>query len=262
MPRPEKVEAVAAIKDRLEGAQAVFLTEYAGLTVREQQTLRRGLRGSGAEYKVLKMSLARLAAAELGLGVDELLTGPTGIAFTDGDPATAAKVLRDFAGEHEQFLIKGALMGGEFLTPERVHALASIEPREVLLARLAGGFQAPMSRFAGLMAALLQGSATAFQQLLEKKQAASPEGEPNVMVEAPAEPESATAAAPEPEEAAVDAGTADADEGGVEPEPRAEHEDAEPMAQTEVTEEEGKAEPADHDDNNDDTAGDDTAEEE
>ncbi len=218
MPRPEKVEAVATIKERLERAQAVFLTEYAGLSVQEQQALRRGLRGSDAEYKVVKMSLTRLAAAELGLDIGDMLTGPTALAFADGDAVTAAKVLQDFAGDHEKLLIKGALMAGEVLTPEKVSQLAEIEPREVLLAKLAGGFQAPMSRFAGLMAALLRGSATVFQHLLEKKEADqpapdepelvdepesgaaadAPEGASNVTTPAEADPEDAAPASAEP----------------------------------------------------------------
>ncbi len=176
MPRPEKVQAVADIKERIEGAQAVFLAEYAGLSVQEQQTLRRELRASGAEFKVVKMTLARLAAADLDIeDLDELLLGPTGLTFADGDPAGAAKVLRDFAKGHEVLVIKGGLLGREFLTPERVAELADIEPREVLLARIAGAFEAPMAKMAGLLAALPRNAATMMQQLLEKKQEESPE---------------------------------------------------------------------------------------
>jgi large subunit ribosomal protein L10 len=112
MPRPEKVQAVADIKERLDGAQAVFLAEYAGLSVQEQQTLRRELRANEAEFKVVKMTLARLAAADLDIDtLDELLLGPTGLTFADGDPVGAAKVLRDFAKGHEVFVIKGGLLG-------------------------------------------------------------------------------------------------------------------------------------------------------
>ena len=176
MPRPEKVQAVADIKERMEGAQAVFLAEYAGLSVQEQQTLRRDLRASGAEFKVVKMTLARLAAAGLDIeDLDELLLGPTGLTFADGDPVSAAKVLRDFAKDHEVLVIKGGLLGREFLTPERIAHLADIEPREVLLAKIAGAFEAPMAKMAGLLAALPRNAATAMQQLLEKKQEESPE---------------------------------------------------------------------------------------
>jgi large subunit ribosomal protein L10 len=176
MPRPEKVQAVADIKERMEGAQAVFLAEYAGLSVEEQQALRRDLRANGAEFKVVKMTLARRAAADLDIeDLDELLLGPTGLTFADGDPVGAAKALRDFAKGHEVFVVKGGLLGREFLTPERVAELADIEPREVLLAKIAGAFEAPMAKMAGLLAALPRNAATAMQQLLEKKQEASPE---------------------------------------------------------------------------------------
>jgi len=172
MPRPEKVQAVAEIKERLEGSQAVFLAEYAGLSVKDQQALRRELRENGAEFKVVKMTLARLATGELEIeSLDELLLGPTGLTFVEGDPVGPAKVLEEFAKGHETFTIKGGLLGAEFLTPEKIAELASIEPREVLLAMLAGAMQAPMANLAGLLAALPRNTASVLQQLLEKKEA-------------------------------------------------------------------------------------------
>lgn len=175
MPRPEKVQAVADIKERIEGAQAVFLAEYAGLSVKEQQVLRRSLRENGAEFKVVKMSMARLAVAELDIDtLDELLLGPTGLAFADGDPAGAAKVLKDFAKSHDTFAVKGGLLGLEFLPPEKIAELAELEPREVLLAKLAGVMQAPMANLAGLLAALPRNTASVLQQLLEIKEAEEP----------------------------------------------------------------------------------------
>ena len=169
MPRPEKVRAVADIKERLESANAVFLAEYAGLSVEEQQDLRRGLRDGGAEFKVVKMSLARRAAIDLDIEMlSELMLGPTGIAFADDDAVVAAKKLRDFAKEHDVFKIKGGILGTEFLTPERIAQLADIETREVLLAKLAGVVKAPLSNVASLVAALPRGLATALQQLIDK----------------------------------------------------------------------------------------------
>ena len=172
MPRPEKVQAVAEIKERIEGAQAVFLAEYAGLSVKDQQALRRELRANGAEFKVVKMTLAKRATDELDIdSLDELLLGPTGLAFADGDPVGAAKVLKDFAKDHEVFVVKGGLLGLEFLTPEKISELADIEPREVLLAKIAGAMKAPMANMAGLLAALPRNAASVFQQLLEQKEA-------------------------------------------------------------------------------------------
>jgi large subunit ribosomal protein L10 len=175
MPRPEKVQAVADIKERIEGAQAVFLAEYAGLSVKDQQALRRSLRENGAEFKVVKMSMARLAAAELDIDtLDELLLGPTGLAFADDDPAGTAKVLKDFAKDHDTFMVKGGLLGLEFLPPEKIAELAELEPRDVLLAKIAGVMQAPMANLAGLLAALPRNTANVLSQLLEKKEAESP----------------------------------------------------------------------------------------
>ena len=174
MPRPEKVQAVADIKERLDGAQAVFVTEYAGLSVKEQQVLRRQLKANGAEMKVVKMTLARLAAADMTDELNDLLFGPTALTFADGDPAAAAKALKAFAKDHDVMIIKGGVLGAEFLSPERVSQLADLDPREVLLARIAGAFAAPMAQMAGLPAALPRNAATVFQQLLEKEKAESP----------------------------------------------------------------------------------------
>jgi large subunit ribosomal protein L10 len=215
MPRPEKVQAVAEIKNRLDEAQAVFLAEYAGLSVKEQQNLRRELRANEAEFKVVKMTLARRAAAELDIdSLDELLLGPTGLAFADGDPVGAARALRDFAKGHEVFLVKGGLLGREFLSAERVGQLADMEPRDVLLAKIAGAFQAPLAKAAGLFAALPRNTASAIQQLIEKLEQVAP-SEP--AAEAAAEADDAVpeadvdAEAPTDDVESVDAETSDAE---------------------------------------------------
>lgn len=248
MPRPEKVQAVAEIKERLEEARAVFLTEFSGLSVKEQQELRRGLRSNEAEFKVVKMTLARRAADELGLdALDEWLSGPTALAFAMGDPVGAAKVLKDFAKDHPVLKVKGGLLGGELLTPERIEELAEIEPREVLLAKIAGALSAPLTQMAGLLAALPRNAATAMQQLLEKKEqepgaateaAAADETAPEA--EAAEEPAEAEEAAPE--EAAPEA-TEEAPAEEAAPEAEAEAEAA-PEAAPEAAEEPAEAEEA------------------
>ncbi len=199
MPRPEKVAAVDDIKERFERAQAVFLAEYAGLSVKAQQQLRRGLRESGAEFKVIKMTLTRRAAADLDIDeLDELLIGPTGVAFADGDPVAAAKVLKQFASENEVFTLKGGLLGRDVLSPERISQLAEIEPREVLLAKIAGAMKAPMSAMAGLLNALPRNMASNLGQLLEKKES----GEIASPADAPTEEPAAEAATEAPADAA------------------------------------------------------------
>jgi large subunit ribosomal protein L10 len=195
MPRPEKVQAVAEIKERLEGSSAVFMAEYAGLSVKEQRALRRALSDADGDFKVYKMTLARIAATESGRDeMLELLVGPTGLTFARGDAAATAKVLRDFSKDHARLIIKGALLGNEVLTPERVAALADLEPRDVLLAKIAGALQAPMAAMAGLMAAMPRNLASMIKQLIDKSPAPAPEA---------AAPEAEEASAPEAEEASA-----------------------------------------------------------
>ncbi len=219
MPRPEKVQAVADIKESLEGSVAVFLAEYAGLSVGEQQELRRGLRAAESEFRIVKMTLARIAATELGHeDLIEGLSGPTGLAFASGDAAAAAKVLRDFAKEHTQLVLKGGLLEGETLTVERVEQLAALDSLEVLLSKVAGAFQAPMATMAGLMAALPRNLASMMSQLIEKLPA----------VEAAA-PESGTVTQSEVPEADTPAEEGAADE--ADPEKATESADAEDAAE-------------------------------
>ena len=152
MPRPEKVQAVADIKESLEGSEAVFLTEYRGLSVKAVQELRASLRASGAEYKVVKMTLARLAADDEGSpGLDEHLLGPTcAFAFAKSDPVATAKALKDFPRSHEVFVLKAGVLSGSILGPEEVSAGRHRAP-EVLLAKIAGAAKAPLVQAAGLV---------------------------------------------------------------------------------------------------------------
>jgi large subunit ribosomal protein L10 len=200
MPRPEKVQAVADIKESLEGSEAVFLTEYRGLTVKAVQELRASLRASGAEYKVVKMTLARRAADDAGIsGLDEHLLGPTALAFAKSDPVATAKALKEFAKTHEVFVMKAGVLSGNILSPEDVSRLAEIEPRDVLLAKIAGAAKAPLAQAAGLFASFNRNAASMFKQLLDKKESgetAPAEGESNASLPAdePAETDTAVKA--------------------------------------------------------------------
>jgi large subunit ribosomal protein L10 len=203
MPRPEKVQAVADIKESLEGAEAVFLTEYRGLTVKAVQELRASLRSSGAEYKVVKMTLARRAADDAGIaGLDDYLLGPTALAFAKSDPVATAKALKEFAKTHEVFVMKAGVLSGNILSPEDVSRLAEIEPREVLLAKIAGAAKAPLAQAAGLFASFNRNAASMFKQLLDKKESgeiAPAEGESNASLPAEEPVETDTAAKAEEE---------------------------------------------------------------
>jgi large subunit ribosomal protein L10 len=173
-PRPEKVAVVDEVRERFASASAALLTEYRGLDVGAMADLRRALRDAGSEYKVYKNTLVRFAARDAGLAIEEMLTGPTGIAFIgegDGDqtdPVLVAKALRDFARTNPALVVKGGLLGDKQLTAAETTALADVEPREVLLARLAGGFAAPMQQFAGLLQALPRNFAYGLKALIDK----------------------------------------------------------------------------------------------
>ena len=192
MPRPEKVQAVSDIREGLEGARAVFLTEYRGLSVQAVQDLRASLRESGAEYRVVKMTLAKLAAGDAGIeGLDEYLSGPTALAFANNDPVSTAKALKDFSKDHEVFVLKVGYLSGNILSPEEVSKLAEIEPREVLLGRIAGGAKAPFFKAAGMFASFNRSAASMFSQLLDKKESgefgAGEAGEASLPAEEPAD---------------------------------------------------------------------------
>ncbi len=247
MARPEKVAVVDEIKDRLENSGAVFVTEYRGLSVPQQQALRRSLRATGAEYKVMKMSLARLAAEDAGkTDLLEWLQGPTALAFTDSDPVLAAKELKTFAAGNEFLVIKGGLLDGETLDQESFLKLADLEPREVLLAMFAGVLKAPLTKLAGLMSAVLRQPASVMQQLLDKKAAESPVAEePAPPEEGAAEKSAEDAAAEEPatEKSAEEPAAGEPDEDAAAEEPAAEESAGEPAAE-EPAAEKSAGEPA------------------
>jgi large subunit ribosomal protein L10 len=200
-PRPEKVAVVEEVRERLDSASAALLTEYRGLDVAAISALRRELRKVGGEYKIYKNTLVRFAARDLGLELEDLLTGPTAIAFTtdrpDGTPGDAvdvAKALRDFARGNPSLVVKGGVLGTRPLTADEAKALAEVEPREVLLSKLAGLLAAPMVQMAGLLEALPRNFAYGLKALIDQG------GAPGAPA-APAE-EAAAPAAPETEEAA------------------------------------------------------------
>lgn len=167
-PRPEKVAVVDEVKAKLEASNAAVLTEYRGLDVAATAELRRSLREAGGEYKVYKNTLVRFATRELGLDIEDLLVGPTAIAFVEEDPVAVAKALKDFAKTHPALVIKGGVLEGQPIDEDEIKALADLEPREVLLAKLAGLLAAPMQQFAGLLQALPRDFAYGLQALIEK----------------------------------------------------------------------------------------------
>lgn len=173
MARPDKVAAVEEIAERFRGSSASVITEYRGLTVAQLAELRRALGGS-ANYRVAKNTLVKRAAADAGVeGLDELLVGPTAIAFVTGEPVEAAKALKAFAKDHKGLVIKGGVMDGQPLTTDEVNRLADLESREVLLAKLAGAMKGNLAKAAGLFNAPASQVARLAAALQEKKAAES-----------------------------------------------------------------------------------------
>ncbi len=171
MARPNKAASVAELADHFRESNAAVLTEYRGLTVAQLKTLRRTL-GSTVTYAVVKNTLTKIAAKEAGVtGVDDLLAGPSAIAFVKGDAVEAAKTIRSFAKENPALVIKGGIMDGKPLTAADVQKIADLESREVLLSKLAGAMKAKQSQAAALFAAPLAKTARALAALQEKKPA-------------------------------------------------------------------------------------------
>ena len=172
VPRPEKVAVVSDVAARLNDSVATLLTEYRGIPVANLEQLRRSLREAGGDYKIYKNTLVRLAAKSAGIeDLDPLLVGPTGIAFVSGDVSAVAKVLRDFARENPNLVVKGGLVGKDLINAGDAAALAELPPREVLLAQIAGMLAAPMQRFASLLQAVPQKFAYAISALIESRPA-------------------------------------------------------------------------------------------
>ena len=169
-PRPEKVAIVAEVKERLRASSAVLLTEYRGLKVSELAALRTALSAAGGDFKIYKNTLVRLAVRDLGVDIDEgMLTGPTAIAFVEGDAAGVAKALRDYARTNPNLIVRGGILGSSALSADEAQALADLPSREVLLARLAGGLAAPLVGLAGLLQALPRSFAYGLKALIDQR---------------------------------------------------------------------------------------------
>ena len=203
-PRPEKVAVVDEVREHFGSADAVILTEYRGLKVKDLAGLRRTLRTSGGEYKIYKNTLVGLAAREVGLeDLGSMLHGPTGVTFVKGDAAAVAKALRDYSRTNPLLVIKGGVLGDKIIDARETTALAELPSREVLLAQLAGAMAAPMQQMAGLLQALPRNLAYGLAALRDKLESGQP-------TEAASNGSSAADAgdAPTGEESAADAGDA------------------------------------------------------
>jgi large subunit ribosomal protein L10 len=175
MANAEKVAEVEELTGKFRDSSGAVLTEYRGLTVAQMKELRGALKGN-ATFAVVKNTLTKLAVQEAGLGdqLAPMLSGPSAIAFVDGDVAQAAKGLLDFAKAHPLLVIKGGVLDGKALTAAEVGKLADLEPREVLLAKLAGAMKASMAGAAATFNALPTQMAMLADALRAKVEAGTP----------------------------------------------------------------------------------------
>jgi large subunit ribosomal protein L10 len=154
MPNAEKIEKVAALKERIEGSNALLLAEYRGLSVHDATELRRSLSGA-ARFSVVKNTLMQRAAGEVGIEeLEGLLSGPTAVAFVEGDVVAAAKRVVEAARKFPTLVLKGAYLDGKVLDAAAAQALATLESREVMLSKVAGMLKSEMSRAASMFQAL------------------------------------------------------------------------------------------------------------
>ncbi len=170
MARPDKVSEVSDIAERFRGSEAALLTEYRGLRVSELAELRTALRAADADYKVLKNTLARIAVREVGLDeLVDMLEGPTAIVFCRGDVAAAAKALDEAGRRLPALVMKGGSLQGKVFDADRARALAKLEPREVILGKIAGLMNSPAQQTANVLSALLRNFGSMLAQVVEQK---------------------------------------------------------------------------------------------
>jgi len=174
-PNTDKAAIVAEVREKLDASDGALLTEYRGMDVPALAALRKELRAAGGEYKIYKNTLVRIAAREQDLDLDDLLTGPTAVAFVNakedgsaGDAAAVAKALKEFAKSNENLVLKGGVLDGAVLSADDIKALAELPSRDVLLAQIAGLLQAPLAEFVGLLDAVPREFSYALQALIDE----------------------------------------------------------------------------------------------
>jgi large subunit ribosomal protein L10 len=173
MPNARNQEMMEAIKTDLASAQAVWVVDACGLTVKETQELRRSIREAGANMKVYKNTIMRIALKDMELAnMDSILEGPSAFVFCEGDVAAAAKAITEFAKQNKKLEVKGGMMEGAFVDAAQVAAIASLPSKEVLLAQIAGAISGVARGLAVTINGVPSGLARALQQIADQKNAA------------------------------------------------------------------------------------------
>lgn len=171
----EKIQTVADIKEKLSTTKGAVLTNYRGLTVAQDTKLRRKLREAGVEYRVFKNTMTRIAAKEAGIeGLDPYLEGPTAIAISYTDPVAPAKIISEFVKENklQALEVKAGLVEGKVIDASGVKALSNLPPREVLIAQVLAGFQAPIAGFVNVLSGTMRNLVYALEAVRKQKESA------------------------------------------------------------------------------------------
>ncbi len=170
MARPEKEAVVKELTDKFSSAKSLVITDYLGLNVAEMTELRSKLREAGVEFKVVKNTLATIAANDVEMEeMTEYFSGPTAIAFGEDDAVSPAKVLVEFAKDHEVLEIKAGLLNGEMISKEKVESLAEIPSREELLAKAFASMKAPLTGLVNVLQGNIRGLVQVLNQIKEEK---------------------------------------------------------------------------------------------
>ncbi len=169
----QKKGVVKELSEKIKAAKAIVLADYRGLTVEQDTELRNALRKAGVEYKVVKNTLTSLAMEENGLNdLNAYLSGPTSIAMSDSDLVAPAKVMSEYAKKYEKLDLKAGVVEGKIIDVDNIKRLADLPPREVLIAKVLGGFNAPISGLVNVLNGNIRGLVVALNAIAEKKQSA------------------------------------------------------------------------------------------
>lgn len=171
MPKPEKEAVVATLAEKIATARSIFLTDFTGLDVETINQLRWNFKSSGVEFRVVKNTLTKLALERAGCPeLSEYLEGPTALAFGYDDPIVPVKILVKFHDEHGKPRIKSCFVEGKVFPPDLAVSLAKLPDREVLLAQVVAGVQAPLVRLLMVLQGVLNSLVWTLQALLERRQ--------------------------------------------------------------------------------------------
>ncbi len=166
----QKREVIDSISGKMKSAKAMVFADYRGLTVEQDTELRSALRKAGVEYRVVKNTLTRFAAKENGLdGLSSYLNGPTSMASSDTDPVAPAKVLNEYAKKFDKLELKVGVVEGRIIDVNGIKSLAELPPREVLIAKVLGGFNAPISGLVNVLNGNIRGLVVALNAIAEQK---------------------------------------------------------------------------------------------